>query len=278
VRRAVRKLSGTVLHKAFHDINIFIESAEPSWFPHARINCLLPNQEWVGEDTIPFLPKFDWIFCKTRHAEGIFSRRGYRTRYVGFTSVDRFDAGVAHAYDSFVHIAGTSMLKGTEALVKCWLDHPEWPRLKILWHAAGIAPTYAPNIEWITISVDDGKLRRIQNMHGVHFCPSAVEGFGHSIVEAMSCKALVIVTDAPPMNEIVRPERGILVPYSQEWAIGFGTGFNVDGAAIEKAVDFLGQMSPAQREQMAENARLWYLENDRLFRERIVAAVRDSAV
>lgn len=263
------------MHRPFYDVNIFVESAEPSWFPHARVNCLLPNQEWIGEDTIPFLSEFDWILCKTHHAEGIFASLGYRTRYVGFTSFDRFDAGVAHAYDRFIHIAGTSMLKGTETLIRSWVDHPEWPPLKMLWHAQGITPTHAPNIEWETHAVDDVKLRTLQNSHGVHFCPSVAEGFGHYIVEAMSCRALVVATDAPPMNEIVRPDRGILVPYAGEWAMRFGTGYRVDGAAIEGAMERVVRLSVAEREQMGEYARLWYLENDRTFRRRIVETINN---
>jgi glycosyltransferase involved in cell wall biosynthesis len=276
--RAIRKLGGSVLRRPLYDVNIFVESAQPSWFRLARINCLIPNQEWVREGTMAVLSEFDWILCKTKHAEGIFGRLGYRARYIGFTSFDRIDDKVSHDYDSFIHIAGNSMLKGTEILLQSWLNHPEWPHLKILWHAEGITPTPAANIQWMTASVGEEMLRRLQNSHSVHFCLSVAEGFGHYIVEAMSCQALVFATDAPPMNEIVRPERGILVPHVREWAMRLGTSYQVDEAAIERAVDGLGQMNMTERRQMGKNARLWYLENDQLFRQRLVAAIRECAV
>lgn len=276
--RAIRKLGGSLLRRPLYDVNIFVESAEPSWFRLARINCLIPNQEWVREGTRALLSEFDWILCRTQHAEGIFALLGYRARYVGFTSFDRLDDRVSHDYDSFIHVAGKSMLKGTETLVQSWLDHPEWPQLKILWHAEGITPTPAANIQWITTCVGEEMLRKLQNSHSVHFCLSVAEGFGHYIVEAMSCQALVFATDAPPMNEIVGPDRGILVPHVREWTMRLGTGYQVDGAAIEKAVDVRGRMNVAERRHMGENARLWYLENDRLFRQRLVGAIRECAV
>jgi len=229
----------------------------------------------IDTHTHLYLPEFDSLLCKTRHAEQIFRRRGLRTRFVGFTGIDRFDGKVTHNYDSFVHMAGSSELKGTETLVRCWSRHPEWPMLKVLWHAEGISATPAVNIQWTTSRVDERTLRRLQNSNGVHFCLSAAEGFGHYIVEAMSCQAVVLATDAPPMNELVQPDRGILVPYVGEWTIGLSKGYRIDDAAIEGSVEALGQMNSEERKSMGENARAWYIENDRQFRQRLVEAVNE---
>ena len=275
VGRAIRKLGGSIGRRPPYDMNIFLESAKPGWVRYARINCLIPNQEWMRDDTTKFLPGFDWVLCKTRHAERIFSQLGCRTRFVGFTGADRFDGMVTHNYDSFVHIAGSSELKGTETLVQCWLRHPEWPRLNVLWHAEGISATPAPNITWITSRVDERTLRQLQNSHSVHFCLSAAEGFGHYIVEAMSCKAVVFATDAPPMNELVQPDRGILVPYAEERTMGLSKGYRIDAAAIEKSVEALSQMSTEERKRKGENARVWFIENDRLFRQRLATTIKE---
>ena len=71
------------------------------------------------------------------------------------------------------------------------------------------------NINYFAKYVDDDELRLVQNRHGVHLCPSEAEGFGHTLVEAMSCGAVVITTDGPPMNEMVTPDRGALVRYGR---------------------------------------------------------------
>jgi glycosyltransferase involved in cell wall biosynthesis len=275
VGRAFRKLGGSMARKPLYDMNIFLETAKPGWFRYARVNCLIPNQEWMRDDTTKYLPEFDSLLCKTRHAEQIFRRRGLRTRFVGFTGIDRFDGTVTHNYDSFVHMAGSSELKGTETLVRCWSRHPEWPMLKVLWHAEGISATPAGNIQWTTSRVDERTLRRLQKSNGVHFCLSAAEGFGHYIVEAMSCQAVVLTTDAPPMNELVQPDLGILVPYGSEWTIGLSKGYRIDDAAIERSVEAFGQMNSEERKSMGENARAWYIENDRQFRQRLVEAVNE---
>lgn len=267
--RIATKLFSAVAHRPLYDVNIFIESVDPSWFRLARVNCFLPNQEWVRPETVPYLRRFDTILCKTRLAERIFTQLGYPTRFIGFTSNDQLDPRSLHDYRAFIHIAGSSMLKGTHVLHQTWVRHPEWPMLRIFWHALGVVPVQAANINWINASLDEQILRRLQNSHAVHLCFSEVEGFGHYIVEAMSCRALVLTTDAPPMNELVTPDRGILVPYASEIPMRFGTKFIVEPGAIEAAVGRLLGMGIESRRVMGERAREWYLQNDRAFRERV---------
>ena len=151
--------------------------------------------------------------CSARHgiAEKIFREAGFPTTFISFTSADRYDAGCRRNYDAFFHLAGSSDQKGTAPLVDLWRAHPEWPTLTIVQHPNNRLDVQAPNITYISEHIDDEKLRRLRNEMGVHVCPSEAEGFGHSIVEAMSCRALVVTTDAPPMNEIVSADCGVLV-------------------------------------------------------------------
>jgi hypothetical protein len=70
------------------------------------------------------------------------------------------------------------------------------------------------------LSFDD--IRALQTSIGLHLCPSEREGFGHYLNEARAAAALIISTDHPPMNEMVRPEFGVLVrpnrtEYYEEW-------------------------------------------------------------
>jgi hypothetical protein len=52
-----------------------------------------------------------------------------------------------------------------------------------------------------------------------HLLPSAYEGFGHALHEAFGVKAVVITTDASPMNEVPAP---ILVASTSQKPYNFG--------------------------------------------------------
>ena len=70
----------------------------------------------------------------------------------------------------------------------------------------------APNIDHRIGHLSDGELRRLQNSHRFHLCPSQTEGSGHYLVEALSVGATTLTLDAAPMNELVTADRGLLVP------------------------------------------------------------------
>jgi hypothetical protein len=256
-----------------YDVNIFLETPVEDWFPTARVNCLIPNQEWVRQDEVEVLPRLDWILCKTHVAWEIFERKGFRTVKLGFSSVDRHDPGVRRAPDSCVHIAGRSIQKGTLALCHVWARHPEWPTLFVYSQEQHMDIAPAANIRWNRDFLDDDELRRVQNTHTIHLCPSEAEGWGHYIVEAMSCKAVVVTTDAPPMNEIVVPSRGVLVPYNRTEPQGLGISYFVDEEALERNIAQVLQISSGERDSLGANAREWYIGNDRHFRERLRAVV-----
>jgi hypothetical protein len=260
-----------------YDVNIFLETPVADWFPTARVNCLIPNQEWVRDDEIDVLPRLDWILCKTQLAWEIFEQRGFRAVKIGFTSVDRHDPAVRREPDSCVHIAGRSIQKGTLALSRVWARHPEWPMLSVYQEKRNEDAPMAENIRWVEGFQDDGEMRRIQNAHTIHLCPSEAEGWGHYIVEAMSCKAVVVTTDAPPMNEIVAPSRGFLVPFGRTEPQGLGMRFHVDEQALEKKMAQLFQLGPGERDSLGVNAREWYAGNDLHFRERLKAVIEKAA-
>jgi glycosyltransferase involved in cell wall biosynthesis len=122
-------------------------------------------------------------------------------------------------------------------------------------------------------SVED--VRALQNGHAFHLCLSEAEGWGHYIVEAMSCGVVVITCDAPPMNELVDATRGVLV------ATGEGQPFNMaervpfDEASLEQAIAHVLALPPSARQTLGERARAWFEENHRGFPARLDAAVRE---
>ena len=253
-----------------YHLTLFLERIIPAWLDVAERNAFVPNQEWFGEQEREQLGRIDDVLCKTRYAAAIFRELGCRTHELGFTSRDRGASGIEPAYDRFFHLAGHSSQKGTGAVVAAWNAHPQWSELCLVQHPPFARDDVtAHNIRYVTAYLDDDALGDEQRRHGVHLCPSEAEGWGHSIVEAMSCAALVVTTDAPPMNELVRDDRGVLVPYARRQPQGVGTNYHVDPEALSAAVEHVLQMDAGERRALGQAARGWYEENDHAFRSRL---------
>lgn len=255
------------------DTQVFIERVYARALPSARHNLLIPNPEWFLPKWTRYLPRFERVLCKTRHAMDIFGELGCATTYIGFTSEDRYQPDVPREA-AFFHLAGRSSAKGTETLLAVWRRHPEWPRLTVVQSARKAKPGPAvANIDHRVGYLDDAELRRLQNAHRFHLCPSEFEGFGHYIAEGLSVGAVVIATDAAPMNELVTPERGLLVPCRHAEPHGLDVRHVVDAGDLEAAVERALGLDDAEQRRLGAAARRYFVESDRDFRERLVAAV-----
>ncbi len=263
------------LHGPVHT-QIFSERVYRRCLPLARRNLLLPNPEWFLPKWRRYLPRFERVLCKTRHAEAAFQALGCRTRYVGFTSQDRHDPAVPRRH-AFFHLAGRSRRKGTAVLLEAWQRHPEWPLLTVVQHpdTAG-ARVCAHNIDHRIGYLDDAELRRLQNAHLFHICPSETEGFGHYLMEALSVGAVTLATDGEPMDELVTSERGIPMRPAAAVPEGLVRSWRVDVAGIENAVAAALALDAGQRARLGEAARAFFLRNDGAFRVRLIAAVLET--
>lgn len=254
------------------ETQVFLERVYRGCLPAARRNVLVPNPEWMLDKWIPLLPQFERVLCKTRHAERVFAQLGCNTRYIGFTSEDRFDACVPRQR-AFLHVAGRSTAKGTDAVFQAWLRHPEWPTLTVV-QSRDVPQVQAPNIVHRLDYLDDAELRQLQNAHQFHLCPSEAEGFGHYLVEALSTSAVVITTDGEPMNELVTPERGLLLAPAAQRPMALGTRYQVEVAAIESAVERALALDAEACAALGAAARQFFLDNDAAFPERLTQALQ----
>lgn len=259
-----------------YDINLFVESIDPNFVPFGRLNCLLPNPEWFRKEHVQYLSQMDWVLCKTRDAIDIFKSLGCNTRYLGFMSRDQWNPEQPRTVElTCLHAAGASRWKGTSAVVQAWSRHPEWPRLIVIrrpFHYDRLPAEKlqeGPNIEYITDHLDDQTWKNYQNACGVHLCPSEAEGFGHIIVGGMSCGAVVITTDGPPMNELVTSDRGILVGSARTEPMCLGTAYFVDVDDLERQIGLVIEMTPERRRAIGQNARKWYEAQCAAFEERV---------
>jgi hypothetical protein len=262
-------------------VQIFSERVYARCLPLGQANLLVPNPEWLHLKWIPRLPQFDAVLCKTHHAERIFGDLGCVTRFIGFTSRDRYDAQVLRQR-AFFHLAGRSTAKGTRVLLETWKQHPEWPLLTVVQspRTAG-KPVVAANIDHRVRYLDDAELRRLQNAHLFHICPSEAEGFGHYLMEALSVGAVTLATDGEPMNELVRPEHGVLIPVAEVRQRRLASYYYVDAAGIAQAVDTALALPQAQLDQLSANARAFYQANDAgfaaCFRAAVMASLPENA-
>jgi len=278
--RAMKFLTQVPRLAAPDHLQCHLEQIHREQFLFARRNVVFPNPEFTHPAVFARLPRLTKIACKTRHALALMEPLG-PAEYVGFTSLDRMDPRFEKDYNAYLHLAGASHLKGTLRLLREWATHPEWPLLTVVWAPVDAfnRPRAAPgitaaNIRLIAAKLSNDEVVELQNRCGVHLCTSRTEGFGHYIVEALSCGAVVVTTDAAPMNELVSPDYGFPIACSASGQHFMNTLYDFEPAALERAMARLVSLPTTEKAAMGARARAWYEANDRAFRARIRAFFR----
>lgn len=253
-------------------INIFLENIWSQWISFADINIFVPNQEWIRDEDIYLLKRMDAVLCKTVIATKTFENHHRNVYFCGFTSPDGFKDKIAATQPlTALHIAGRNPYKGTQALLELWKKHPNWPNLTIVQRAIGDGTvahqehSLHTNIKYIAGFLKDAEKNKLQQQSTIHIAPSSVEGFGHSIVEAMSVGAIVITTNAPPMNEMVNKECGFLVEAKIGSPVGLGNHYHIFPESLEMQIQKAILLSDEERAKIGFNAREWYRMNTKIF-------------
>ena len=247
----------------------------------ARHVVYVPNIEWIfpTDEAVMRSGALDAVLIKTRHALSIFrglpSARNLEgaTHFVGWTSRDPGFNSAERKDLEFLHAAGSSVQKGTDALVEAWLQRPDLPSLTVT--AFAQAPIRLPstlfaahNLRLHLAPLAPERFRDLQQSAAVHICPSVAEGFGHSINEARATGAVVVTTSAPPMNELVEDGwNGFLVPVRLENARPYrlSTAYVATGPDILEAVARCLALSAPERLAMGGRARAAFEAGQRHF-------------
>lgn len=249
------------------DVNIFFELINPEMLSWARINWFIPNPEWYRQE-LPLLDRCDLILCRTKEVERIFKGMGKKTFFLGFTSPDSIQNEVPKNYSQLLHLAGASNLKGTGVLMKVWRQYIDLPMLTIVKHHETPVLIAQSHVTWISDPLPEKDLRRLQNQCGIHLCPSETEGFGHYIMEALSVGAVVITTDAPPMNTFVTDPR-CLIPCRNSSPLRLATAYHVDPKLLEMKVRMVAALSNEELKAIGQRNRETYLKKTEEFQERL---------
>jgi hypothetical protein len=76
------------------------------------------------------------------------------------------------------------------------------------------------------------------------------------------------------MNELVAPDRGLLVPYSGTGAMALATTYYFDQKGFETSVEQALSLSDARLHDISSRARDWFQQNQRTFATRVGAALQ----
>eukprot|EP00879_Flechtneria_rotunda_P011561 GHRR01012076.1.p1 GENE.GHRR01012076.1~~GHRR01012076.1.p1 ORF type:complete len:300 (+),score=97.92 GHRR01012076.1:1336-2235(+) len=189
-----------------------------------------------------------------------------------------------------------------QIVLECWSKHPEFPPLVVVGKASdkelSPAARLATNILYhppvnptpslkpgqqqsqqdpATMLIDAAQLRNLQAAAAMHICPSVREGFGHYLNEARAVGALVLTVNHPPMNELITPQTGFLIPTTftmSEKGTELGQLAHMNGHSsadgLCQVVQQALKLSAAEAEQKRAAVRAAYRAEKAAFLQRMV--------
>lgn len=249
------------------DVNIFIEEIWDNFLPYASKNYFMPNPECGNFNETDINEKFDLILCRTHDGMNIYSPCHPNPSLLKFTSEDHYNENVVKDFYKPLHAIGKSAYKGTATVLNVWEKRNDIPKLTYMQGK----DQYHPDSENIYMSdrlIVQDEFIRIQNEHGLHICPSQAEGFGHYIIEAMSTGAVVITTDAPPMNEYITDKR-FLVRTKGYKEKNMGYVYEIDEEHLEEVIERTLNMDENELREVGRRNRAFFLNMREEFRERL---------
>lgn len=251
-----------------HDINIFIEVVTPAWIRFARENILMPNSEWWYPCWDHMLPHVTRVLCKTKACHEIWSRKVGPNRAImmGFESNDFYRPEVERL-PKFLHLAGKSETKNTATVCAAWRDYNlPYPltvsafKPEIIQHCRGIQ-----NLTLVERFTDEQAIVAL-NSHQFHIMPSKNEGYGMAIHEALSCKGIVLTTDAPPMNEFAGIDRLMCIPVASSTPRLLTKFYEVTPGALAATVHKAARLDAGYIQVLGDAARIGFLQEREQFR------------
>ena len=269
------------------DINFFLELPNPLLLHSAKINILIPNDEWFYKSWIPYLNDFDEIWCKTNYSFKLFqnilhnnNQTIQKCKLIGWHSLDRLSNKNEKNYEKYLHIAGKSIYKGTKSLIESWSE--TFPELHIVYNNKcnklgfiNNACEAKKNIKLYPDRLSDEKLIDLMNTCGIHICPSEAEGFGHYINEARSCKSIIITTNAEPMKQFTEEQYLIDIDQTIPMKLTLGSSKIFNTTHFKSIIRQIIETDKIQLHRVSELSRQNYISDLQLFRKQLTDNVNN---
>ena len=279
--RIIRNIKQSHRYLRHYELQIHLEQIYPEQFRFSKKNLLIPNPEFTDPDVFSKCSNLTGIICKTKSAQALLEPWHKKCLYTGFSSDDRFDNTIKKDFDKCLLLEGRSDFRGSKRLVELWNQHPEWPELTVIRNPidnnGNLRRKHSvtgKNIKIIDNYVHEDKLQTIQNQYGTHLLLSEIEGFGHTINEALACGSVVFTTDAAPMNELIRPDYGFLIPYSRTGNLLMEKSYYFNKNSFVTTFNNYLQMSEADKIALGAAARMVFLKKQKLFEISFIKALQ----
>ena len=189
-----------------YDVGIHLQDFDPELLQQNKKNILIANEEWTGHRKVSDLHKFDKIITKSTLGTELLKPYNSNIVNCGFISKDKYDPTIKKQ-NTFLHVAGKSIQKGTELVLDSFMHGCNQYRLTVLESNRKHKHIYKSfNINYIDDFLPEKEVTEHYNRNLFHICPSYYEGWGHYVYEGLSTGALLYVTRLPMFLEWLDPD------------------------------------------------------------------------
>ena len=252
------------------DVTIFIEVINPQHISKGSQVWFIPNSEWffpAWNGTLQYVHK---VLCKTHDCYRIWSKKvgAEKCLYTGWEALDLYDPD-AGRFSTFLHLAGKSFTKNTQAVVAAWRDY-NLPYQLTIASCYPLVNQYCknvPNTRWVE-RFSETELMKAMNENIFHIMPSEYEGYGFAIHEALGCGGIVLTVDAPPMNESAGIPCDLRIPVDKVGRRLEAPSYSVKPLAIADCVHRAATRDPETMISLHNGARESFLADREDFRNR----------
>lgn len=254
------------------DINIFLEVMVAGMLNFSPVNWFMPNSEWYDSAATDLaLSRLNLILCKTHDCEVIWGKKLGRTFYTGFEALDiNQNIPILDKKPEFLHLAGNSGTKNTDAVIFCWRMYAPGYPITIVSRDPAVR-TQCLGVKDVIYEqrVDDTRVVQMLNNFRFHLMPSEYEGYGQGLHEALGCGGIVLTTNAPPMTEFPGVPAELMIPSVHTHIRRLATCHIVSPEGVLQSVQKAVRLSDLQLMQMSTAARQGFESERNAFRERI---------